>query len=87
MLDFIGHVMTLQIQFLNQAIEDYMDIFSIYNTIYIWNVVECDEAKIYVCLWSADRPLFLAPTLFFYGVLIENYLDTIFLPSNIVFGV
>ena len=35
MLDFIVHIMALQIQFLNLAMEDYMDIFSIYNTIYM----------------------------------------------------
>ena len=52
MLDFIGHVMTLQIQSLNLAVEDYMDIFSIYNTIHIWNVVECDEAKKYMRVYG-----------------------------------
>ena len=44
--------------------------------------------KKYVCLRFADRPYFLAPTLnFFIALLLENYLNTLFLPSNVVFGV
>ena len=39
-------------------------------------------------LRSADRPKFLAPTLnFFMALLVENYLNTLFLPSNVVFVV
>ena len=38
MLDFIGHVMTLQIQFLNLAMEDYMQT-SPYTIQYIY--MEC----------------------------------------------
>ena len=56
MLDFIGHVMILQIQFLNLAMEDYMDIFSIYNTIYMECCWMWWGKKKYVYLWSADVP-------------------------------
>ena len=41
-----------------------------------------------VCLRSANRTEFLAPTLnFFMALLIENYFNTLFLPSNVVFSV
>ena len=43
------------------------------------------KAKQNVCLQSANRPKYLAPTLnFFMTLLIENYLNTQFLPSNVV---
>ena len=69
MLDFTGHVMTLQIQCLNLDMEDYMDIFSIYNTIYTWNVVECDEAKNICVFYMVRRPtLIFCPDTIFYGI-------------------
>ena len=42
-----------------------------------WNLVLIlGQEKIYVCLRSADRPNFLAPTLnFFMALLVENYLS------------
>ena len=44
--------------------------------------------KKYVCLRSADRPQFFAPTLnIFMALLVENYLTALFLPSNVVFDV
>ena len=46
------------------------------------------KKKKYVCLLSPDKPSFLAPTLnFFMALLVKNYLDTLFLPSNVVFDV
>ena len=53
-------------------------------------MIRLNKAKKKICVFTVRRPtlIFGSPTLnFFMALLVENDLNTIFLPSNVVFDV